>query len=199
MSSDSASVNLTHHFLIAMPGLSDESFSRSVVYLCEHSERGALGLVINKPSDMTLKSLFDKVDLPLRREDLSQVPVFQGGPVHTERGFVLHESLKPEDDTSNESIYASTMTIPGGLEMTTSKDVLEALSTGAGPRKVLVSLGYAQWGEGQLESEIGENSWLTVSADAAIIFDTPAEQRYDKALALLGLQVWMLSSDAGHA
>ena len=119
MSSDSASVNLTHHFLIAMPGLSDESFSRSVVYLCEHSERGALGLVINKPSDMTLKSLFDKVDLPLRREDLSQVPVFQGGPVHTERGFVLHDSLKPEDDTSNESVYASTMTIPGGLEMTT--------------------------------------------------------------------------------
>jgi putative transcriptional regulator len=199
MSSDSASVNLTHHFLIAMPGLSDESFSRSVVYLCEHSERGALGLVINKPSDMTLKSLFDKVDLPLRREDLSQVPVFQGGPVHTERGFVLHESLKPEDDTSNESVYASTMTIPGGLEMTTSRDVLEALSTGAGPRRVLVSLGYAAWGQGQLESEIGENSWLTVQADPLVIFDTPIEQRYDRALALLGLQSWMLSPDAGHA
>ncbi len=199
MSSDSASVNLTHHFLIAMPGLSDESFSRSVVYLCEHSERGALGLVINKPSDMTLKSLFDKVDLPLRREDLSQVPVFQGGPVHTERGFVLHESIKPEDDTSNESVYASTMTIPGGLEMTTSRDVLEALSTGAGPRRVLISLGYAAWGQGQLESEIAENSWLTVQADPLVIFDTPIEQRYDRALLLLGLQSWMLSPDAGHA
>ena len=199
MSSDSASVNLTHHFLIAMPGLSDESFSRSVVYLCEHSERGALGLVINKPSDMTLKSLFDKVDLPLRREDLSLVPVFQGGPVHTERGFVLHESLKPEDDTSNESIYASTMTIPGGLEMTTSRDVLEALSTGAGPRRVLISLGYAAWGQGQLESEIAENSWLTVQADPLVIFDTPIDQRYDRALSLLGLQSWMLSPDAGHA
>jgi len=199
MSSDSASVNLTHHFLIAMPGLSDESFSRSVVYLCEHSERGALGLVINKPSDMTLKSLFDKVDLPLRREDLSQVPVFQGGPVHTERGFVLHESIKPEDDTSNESVYASTMTIPGGLEMTTSRDVLEALSTGAGPRRVLVSLGYAAWGQGQLESEIGENSWLTVQADPLVIFDTPIDQRYDRALSLLGLQSWMLSPDVGHA
>ena len=199
MSSDSASVNLTHHFLIAMPGLSDESFSRSVVYLCEHSERGALGLVINKPSDMTLKSLFDKVDLPLRREDLSQVPVFQGGPVHTERGFVLHESLKPEDDTSNESIYASTMTIPGGLEMTTSRDVLEALSTGAGPRRVLISLGYAAWGQGQLESEIAENSWLTVQADPLVIFDTPIDQRYDRALSLLGLKSWMLSPDAGHA
>jgi len=199
MSSDSASVNLTHHFLIAMPGLSDESFSRSVVYLCEHSDRGALGLVINKPSDMTLKSLFDKVDLPLRRDDLSQVPVFQGGPVHTERGFVLHESLKPEDDTSNESVYASTMTIPGGLEMTTSRDVLEALSTGAGPRRVLVSLGYAAWGQGQLESEIAENSWLTVQADPLVMFDTPIEQRYDRALSLLGLQSWMLSPDAGHA
>jgi putative transcriptional regulator len=199
MSSDSASVNLTHHFLIAMPGLSDESFSRSVVYLCEHSERGALGLVINKPSDMTLKSLFDKVDLPLRREDLTQMPVFQGGPVHTERGFVLHEPIKPENDTSNESVYASTMTIPGGLEMTTSRDVLEALSTGAGPRRVLVSLGYSAWGQGQLESEIGENSWLTVQADPIVIFDTPIEQRYDRALALLGLQSWMLSPDAGHA
>ena len=199
MSSDSASVNLTHHFLIAMHGLSDESFSRSVVYLCEHSERGALGLVINKPSDMTLKSLFDKVDLPLRREDLSQMPVFQGGPVHTERGFVLHEPIKAENDTSNESIYASTMTIPGGLEMTTSRDVLEALSTGAGPRRVLVSLGYAAWGQGQLESEIGENSWLTVEADPTVIFDTPIEQRYDRALSLLGLQSWMLSPDAGHA
>jgi putative transcriptional regulator len=199
MSSDSASVNLTHHFLIAMPGLSDESFSRSVVYLCEHSERGALGLVINKPSDMTMQSLFDKVDLPLRREDLSQAPVFQGGPVHTERGFVLHEAIKAENDTSNESVYASTMTIPGGLEMTTSRDVLEALSTGAGPRRVLVSLGYAAWGQGQLESEIGENSWLTVAADPIVIFDTPIEQRYDRALSLLGLQSWMLSPDAGHA
>jgi putative transcriptional regulator len=199
MSSDSASVNLTHHFLIAMPGLSDESFSRSVVYLCEHSERGALGLVINKPSDMTLKSLFDKVDLPLRREDLTQEPVFQGGPVHTERGFVLHESLKPENDTTDESVYASTMTIPGGLEMTTSRDVLEALSTGAGPRRVLVSLGYSAWGQGQLESEIAENSWLTVEADPIVIFDTPIEQRYDRALSLLGLQSWMLSPDAGHA
>jgi putative transcriptional regulator len=156
-------------------------------------------VVINKPSDINLKNLFDKVDLPLARPDLVGAPVYRGGPVATERGFVLHEAVFAGEDKPEETVYASTMTIPGGLEMTTSKDVLEALSTGAGPRKVLVSLGYAQWGEGQLESEIGENSWLTVSADAAIIFDTPAEQRYDKALALLGLQVWMLSSDAGHA
>ena len=192
-------MNLTHHFLIAMPGLEDENFARSVVYLCEHSARGALGLVINKPSDINLKKLFDKVDLPLRRDDLSDSPVFQGGPVQTERGFVLHEAVAAEPPHDGESIYASTMTIPGGLEMTTSKDVLEALSTGAGPKKVLVSLGYSAWGEGQLESELAENSWLTVGADLAVIFDTPVEQRYDKALSLLGLQSWMLSRDAGHA
>lgn len=192
---DSAPINLTHHFLIAMPGLDDESFAKSVVYMCEHSERGALGLVINKPSDITLKNLFDKVELPLHRSDLVQAPVFQGGPVQTERGFVLHESMMP----GHESVYASTMTIPGGLEMTTSKDVLEALSTGAGPRKVFVSLGYSAWGEGQLESEISDNSWLTVAADLAVIFDTPVAQRYDKALMLLGLQSWMLSPEAGHA
>lgn len=193
---DSSLLNLTHHFLIAMPGLDDRSFAKSVVYMCEHSERGALGLVINKPSDINLKSLFDKIELPLHRSDLVQTPVFQGGPVQTERGFVLHESMMPPGSAS---VYASTMTIPGGLEMTTSKDVLEALSTGAGPRKIFVSLGYSAWGQGQLESEISENSWLTVAADMAVIFDTPVAQRYDKALLLLGLQSWMLSPGAGHA
>src|SRR3954465_15433380 len=192
-------INLTHHFLIAMPGLQDASFARSVIYLCEHSERGALGLVINKPTDINLKNLFDKVDLPLGRSDLAATPVLQGGPVQTERGFVLHEALQAEGADASESIYASTMTIPGGLEMTTSKDVLEAISTGAGPKKVLVSLGYSAWGEGQLESELGENSWLTVGADVSVIFDTPVEQRYDKALSLLGLQPWMLTTQAGHA
>ncbi|MCI5066943.1 YqgE/AlgH family protein [Acidovorax sp.] len=199
MSFDSAPINLTHHFLIAMPGLEDESFSRSVVYLCEHSERGALGLIINKPSDITLKSLFDKVDLSLRREDLSKEPVFQGGPVQTERGFVLHEPMLMDREQTEEPAYASTMTIPGGLEMTTSKDVLEALSTGAGPRRVLVTLGYSSWGEGQLESELAENAWLTVAADLSVIFDTPVPERYDRALSLLGLQAWMLSPEAGHA
>ncbi len=182
-----------------MPGLEDATFARSVVYVCEHSERGALGLVINKPSDINLKVLFDKVELPLRRQDLLEAPVFQGGPVQIERGFVLHEPIFVDAEKPGESVYASTMTIPGGLEMTTSKDVLEALSTGAGPRKVLVSLGYSAWGEGQLESELSENSWLTVGADVAVIFDTPVEQRYDKALLLLGLQAWMLSPEAGHA
>lgn len=199
MFSDFALTNLTHHFLIAMPGLADDVFARSVVYLCEHSDRGALGLVINKPSDISLRNLFDKVELPLRRNDLMDTPVLQGGPVQTDRGFVLHEALFADADKPVDPVYASTMAIPGGLEMTTSKDVLEALSSGAGPRKVLVTLGYAAWGEGQLESEIGENFWLTVAADLGVIFDTPVAERYDKALGLLGMQAWMLSTEAGHA
>jgi putative transcriptional regulator len=220
MASDSAPINLTNHFLIAMPGLADETFAKSVVYLCEHSERGALGLMINKPTDITLNGLFEKVELPLGRADLRNQPVFHGGPVQTERGFVLHEPLHPIDtlisvkpvaaatdnatpptdkDKEAETIYASSMQIPGGLEMTTSRDVLEALSTGAGPSRVLVSLGYSAWAQGQLESEIGENSWLIVHADPSVIFETPVEQRYDRALGLLGLQAWMLAPDAGHA
>ena len=199
MSADSASINLTHHFLIAMPGLEDETFAKSVVYLCEHSERGALGLVINKPSDINLQSLLQKVDLDLRRQDLTDTPVFQGGPVQTERGFVLHDAMQADSEKPEDSGYSSTLSIPGGLEMTTSKDVLEALSTVAGPRRVLVTLGYASWGEGQLESELAENTWLTVGADPSVIFDTPIGQRWDRALGLLGLQAWMLSSDAGHA
>lgn len=195
MSADFAPINLTNHFLIAMPGLSDELFGRSVVFMCEHSERGALGLVINKPSDILLPRLFEKVDLPMGRDDLTELPVFQGGPVQTERGFVLHEAVSCE----GESVYASTLSIPGGLEMTTSKDVLEAMASGAGPRRVFVSLGYASWGQGQLESEITENSWLTVEADPNLIFDAPVAERYERAMALLGLQPWMLSPDAGHA
>lgn len=200
MSADSASTQLLHHFLIAMPGLEDEVFGRSVVYVCEHSARGAMGLIINKPAEMAMRELFDKVDLPLHREDLLTQPVMLGGPVHTERGFVLHEPVRMADPAEDGgSIYASTLTVPGGLEMTTSRDVLEALASGAGPRRVLITLGYASWGEGQLESELAENSWLTVPAQPEVVFDTPIAQRYDKALELLGLQAWMLSPEAGHA
>jgi putative transcriptional regulator len=201
MSADFASTQLSHHFLIAMPGLEDPTFAKSVVYVCEHSERGAMGLIINKPGDLSLKHLFEKVELPLLRQDLLQCNVLHGGPVQTERGFVLHEPMLENDSVvaPSHSIYASTLSVPGGLAMTTSKDVLEAMANGSGPQRVVVTLGYAAWGEGQLESEIGENSWLTVPADPAVIFDTPIEQRYDKALSLLGLQAWMLSSEAGHA
>ena len=187
-------IDLTNQFLIAMPGMADETFAGSVVYLCEHNEKGALGLVINKPIDIKLKNLFEKVELSLDRQELAELPVYFGGPVQTERGFVLHEKLGAEPGP-----YSSTMTVPGGLEMTTSKDVLEALSSGAGPKRVLVTLGYSGWQAGQLEDEIGRNGWLTVDADPTVIFDTPTEKRYDRALSLLGFDPHMLSQEAGHA
>ncbi|MFV0681143.1 YqgE/AlgH family protein [Ottowia sp.] len=199
MADDAPPINLTNHFLIAMPGMEDGTFSRSVVYVCDHSERGALGLIINKPGDINLADLFDKVDLPLQRADLGVLPVFHGGPLQMERGFVLHDPIVVEGLQPDESVYASTLSVPGGLEMTTSKDVLEAMSSGAGPRRVLVTLGYSSWAEGQLESEIARNSWLTVDADINLIFEAPIDQRYDLALSLLGLQTWMLSPEAGHA
>lgn len=210
------SINLTNQFLIAMPGMGDGTFAGTVVYLCEHTEKGALGLVINKPIDITLKNLFEKVELSLDREDLAEAPVYFGGPVQTERGFVLHEALTPpgegasagasaeaDDDgepgSRRDGTYNSSLRIEGGLEMTTSKDVLEALASGAGPKKVLVTLGYSGWGAGQLEDEIGRNGWLNVEAAPEIIFDTPVDQRYDKALSLLGIDPVMLSASAGHA
>jgi putative transcriptional regulator len=192
MSSDG--INLTNQFLIAMPGMADEQFSGSVVYLCEHSDKGALGLVINKPTDITLEGLFDKVELSLERPDLISQPVFYGGPVQTERGFVLHDA--PANDGA---AFMSTLQVPGGLAMTTSKDVLEAISKGDGPKRVLVTLGYSGWSAGQLEEEIGRNGWLTVEATPEVIFDTPIAQRYERALGLLGFDPRMLSQEVGHA
>ncbi|MCZ8072628.1 MAG: YqgE/AlgH family protein [Paucibacter sp.] len=185
---------LANQFLIAMPGMADEAFAGSVIYLCEHNEKGALGLVINKPISLTLGSLFEKVELSPPSEALAATAVYYGGPVQTERGFVLHEPLDAEGKH-----YNATLAVPGGLEMTTSRDVLEALSNGSGPRRVLVTLGYSGWAAGQLEEEIGRNGWLTVDAEPNIIFDTPVEQRYERALGLLGVDPRMLSQEAGHA
>ena len=187
-------IDLTNQFLIAMPGMADDNFAGSVVYLCEHNERGALGLVINKPIDIKLRNLFEKVELSLDREELAEQPVYFGGPVQTERGFVLHEKQGGEPGP-----YSSTMSVPGGLEMTTSRDVLEAIANGAGPKRVLVTLGYSGWQAGQLEEEIGRNGWLNVDADPSIIFDTPIANRYERALSLLGFDPRMLSQEAGHA
>ena len=191
MSSDR--MNLTNQFLIAMPGMGDDTFSGAVVYLCEHTENGALGLVINKPIAIKLRNLFEKVELSLESDVLGEQPVFFGGPVQTERGFVLH------DKVGDAPPYSSTLLIPGGLAMTTSKDVLEALSAGNGPKRLLVTLGYSGWAAGQLEDELSRNGWLTVDAVPEIIFDTPIELRYERAVALLGFDPRMLSQDAGHA
>ena len=187
-------IDLTNQFLIAMPGMADETFAGTVVYMCEHNEKGALGLVINKPIDIKLRNLFEKVDLDLRQADLAEQPVFFGGPVQTERGFVLHDKL-----TEDKASYNSTLSIPGGLAMTTSKDVLEAMAEGSGPKRVLITLGFSGWQAGQLEDELGRNGWLTVGADPAVIFDTPIEARYHRALSLLGFDPRMLSQEAGHA
>ena len=185
---------LTNQFLIAMPGMADDAFAGSVVYLCEHNDNGALGLVVNKPTTLTLGTLFEKVELSPPDGELAERPVYYGGPVQTDRGFVLHEPLDEEGGH-----YNATLAVPGGLEMTTSRDVLEALSNGAGPKKLLVTLGYSGWAAGQLEEEIGRNGWLTVDASPAVIFDTPVEQRYERALGLLGIDPRMLSQEAGHA
>jgi putative transcriptional regulator len=188
-------INLTNQFLIAMPGMADENFAGSVVYMCEHTAKGALGLVINKPIDIKLKNLFEKVELSLDRQDLADQPVYFGGPVQTERGFVLHPKSSAQD-----SPYSSTMAIEGAtVQMTTSKDVLEAIAQGAGPAKMLITLGYSGWSAGQLEDELGRNGWLTVDADPSVIFDTPVEKRYERALQLLGIDPRMLSQEAGHA
>ncbi len=189
-------IDLTNQFLIAMPGMADDTFAGTVVYLCEHTERGALGLVINKPIDIKLKNLFQKVELSIPAAGLAEQPVFFGGPVQTERGFVLHDQLGTEGEAGP---YSSTMAVRGGLAMTTSKDVLEAMSEGTGPKRVLITLGCSGWQAGQLEEEIGRNGWLTVDADPAIIFDTPIEQRYNRAVSLLGFDPRMLSQEAGHA
>ena len=187
-------IDLTNQFLIAMPGMADETFAGAVIYLCEHNDRGALGLVINKPIDIKLRNLFEKVELTISQDELADQPVYFGGPVQTERGFVLHE--KQGDGSAQ---YNSTLSVPGGLEMTTSKDVLEAMAEGGGPKKVLITLGYSGWQAGQLEAELGRNGWLNVDADPKVIFDTPIEKRYDTALALLGIDPRMLSQEAGHA
>ncbi|MDR0478476.1 MAG: YqgE/AlgH family protein [Burkholderiaceae bacterium] len=193
-------MNLTNHFLIAMPGIRDSLFAGSVVYVCQHhANAGPMGLIINKPADVNVAGLFRKLDLPLKRMELAEQPVLCGGPVQSDRGFVLHDPILVAGGAEDEFAYAAMLRVPGGLEMTSSRDVLEAISIGAGPRRVCIALGCASWARGQLEAEIGGNHWLTVPADFAVMFDTPLAQRYDRALALLGVQALALMPDAGHA
>jgi len=187
---------LANQFLIAMPGMVDPNFSGSVIYLFEHTDRGAMGLVVNRPTEVDLKTLFDKIELKLEIAPLLNQPVYFGGPVQVERGFVLHES-------TSLSPYSSSLIIPGGLTMTTSKDVLEAVAAGKGPEHFLMTLGYAGWGAGQLEEEITMNGWMNVPLAREqmieIIFNTPSSQRYEKAVSHLGFDLSHLSGEAGHA
>jgi putative transcriptional regulator len=182
--------NLTNHFLLAMPNMADPNFGGAVVFIAEHSAKGALGLVINRPMELDLQSLFERIDLKLEIAPLAASPVFFGGPVQTDRGFVLHQPL---------GTWNSTVSIGDSLGLTSSKDVLEAVAVGEGPQRLLVTLGYAGWGPGQLEDEIARNAWLTVEADPDVIFETPVAQRLSRAFGLLGIDPAFLSSSAGHA
>jgi putative transcriptional regulator len=185
-----SSINLTHHFLIAMPNMVDPHFARTLTYVCEHNDQGALGVVVNRPIDMTMQALFERLSLTLRHSELADAPVFFGGPVQTDRGFVLHAPA---------GNWQSTLRVREAIGLTTSKDVLEAVGRGEGPAKILVTLGYAGWSAGQLEHELSQNAWLTVEAQDAIIFDTPVEERLPAAMELLGIDFARLQDEAGHA
>jgi putative transcriptional regulator len=186
-------LNLANHFLIAMPSMSDPIFGGTVVYICEHNDKGVLGVVINKPTDMTMDVLFDRIDLKVTdtlRPNVVDEPIMFGGPVQDDRGFVLH---------SPGGRYSSSLSVTDDVAFTTSIDVLEAVANGTGPQRMLVSIGYAGWSPGQLEEEIARNGWLTVGADARVLFDLPIEERYTAAIKLLGIDPLMLASEAGHA
>ena len=184
-----AANDLSNQFLMAMPGMVEGDLAGTVIYVCEHSKKGALGLVINRPTDLTVAGLLQKIDLKLEIDPGKDTPVFFGGPVQTDRGFVLHA---PAGD------YTSSIRL-SDLALTTSRDVLEAVAGGTGPERLLVTLGYAGWGAGQLENEMAQNAWLNVPADAQIIFGVAPEDRYPAALRLLGIDPVMLAGEAGHA
>lgn len=183
-------INLTGHFLIAMPAMQDPYFSKSLTYICEHNEDGAMGVVINRPTDMSLDKLFAQIKLDLQDARIAQNPVHFGGPVQLDRGFVLHQPAGQ---------WQSTIAVSGNTALTSSKDILEAVAKGEGPEKMIVTLGYAGWTAGQLEEEMRLNAWLSVKADEHVIFDTPSEYKLNAAMHLLGIDISQLSEIAGHA
>ncbi len=183
-------MNLTDHFLIAMPNMVDPHFSRTLTYVCEHNDQGALGLVVDRPLDMTLSALLSQVDVSHAAPMLQKMPVHFGGPVQVDRGFVLHQPVGE---------WQSTLAVNGRIGLTTSKDVLVAVGNGEGPAKLLVTLGYAGWAPGQLENELAQNAWLTVQAAPEVIFDLPCEERLPAAMQLLGIDFARLSEQVGHA
>lgn len=182
--------NFTDHFLIAMPKMLDPNFAGALTYICDHGEQGALGVVINRPIELNLESLFSQIGLQLADEHLKKELVYYGGPVQVERGFVLHRPV---------GAWGSTLSVNDRVGLTTSKDILEATARREGPGEILITLGYAGWGPGQLEDEIKQNAWLTVPADPNVIFACPPKDRLNAAVHLLGIDISMLSEEAGHA
>ena len=183
-------VNLTDNFLIAMPALEDPYFSNALVYICEHNENGALGIIVNRPIDMNLAGLFDKIDIKLEAENLTNLPVYFGGPVQLDRGFVLHRPVGQ---------WQSTLAVNSEVGLTSSRDVLQSVAREGKPREVMVTLGYSGWGAGQLENELVQNAWLTVPASPHILFDMPYEERLPSAMEILGIDFSNLAVKAGHA
>ncbi|MDR3054051.1 MAG: YqgE/AlgH family protein [Zoogloeaceae bacterium] len=183
-------LDLTHHFLIAMPTMEDSYFNRALIYVCEHNEQGALGVIVNRPLDLTLANLFEKVELDLQKQDIGALPVHFGGPVQMDRGFVLH---RPRGE------WQSSMRVTDDVGLTSSKDILLSISASGEPREIIMTLGYAGWGAGQLENEVAQNAWLTVPASADILFEQPPEERLPAAMQILGVSFAQLSDVAGHA
>jgi putative transcriptional regulator len=184
------STYLSHQFLIAMPTLADPNFFQTVTYITEHSVNGALGLVINRPLNLTLNQLLEHLNLSADRPELTQIPVYHGGPVQPEQGFVLHSPVGQ---------WGSTLRVNDDIGITTSRDILQAVARGQGPEYLLVALGYAGWGPGQLEQEMADNAWLSSPFDFDILFEIPSDQRWLAAAALLGIDLNLLSSHVGHA
>ena len=180
---------LNNHFLIAMPNLLDPNFFHTVTYICMHNAEGAMGIVVNRPMNVALGEILDHMEIPTTDEQAKQIPIFEGGPVQKERGFVIHLP---------QGTWDATLPIASDLGITTSRDILGAIATGTGPEKVLIALGYAGWDAGQLEEELAANSWLSVPADNAILFEVPIHKRWQSAAAKLGIDVNLISSQAGH-
>ena len=184
-------MDLTGHFLIAMPGMADARFVRTLTYVCRHDEEGALGLIVNRPIDMNLGELFSQLGVAHEDDEvLDGRSLYFGGPVETGRGFVLHQPIGQ---------WQSTLPVGEQIALTTSRDILDAVAQGSGPDRLIVALGYAGWGAGQLEDEMAQNAWLTVPADSHVLFDLPADERLDAAVLLLGVDYASLSESAGHA
>jgi len=181
---------LRDHFLLAMPGLSEGIFSHSITYICEHGESGAMGIVINQPLDLSVEEIFEHLQI-IPTRDFSDIPVMAGGPVQIDHGFVLHR----DKSTS----WEASLKVTEEITLTTSRDILRAIARDKGPAEHLIALGYAGWSAGQLEHELAENSWLTLPASSDIIFSTPADQRQAAAAAMLGIDMNLISGEAGHA
>lgn len=182
--------SLKNYFLLAMPGLNDPNFAESVVYICEHNADGAMGLIINQQLDIPVKAIFDQLELSYLDECGNSL-IYDGGPVQRDRGFILHSSVEQQ--------WESTVAIGEDISLTASKDILTDIALGKGPENALITLGYSSWEAGQLEQELTQNSWLTIPADSAIIFHTDCAKRAGAAASTIGLDLAMLSHDAGHA